>query len=281
MIDRQGSADRHVRSIFVSDVHLGCRHARAEEFLAFLNRFEPENLYVVGDFIDGWKLRRRWRWSPIYNSIFKRLMQLSENGTRLFYTPGNHDAFLREFQLPLSFVSIADEFVHETANGRRFVVIHGDRFDKVEMEMRWLSMLATIGYEALLTTNAGVNRLMHRSRMQRYAFSAAVKSRVKTVVRYISEFEGQLQEHARTRGCHGVICGHTHCPHIDTLDDVVYCNTGDWVEHCTALIEHYDGRMELHYHEDLHLQQARRPEPRRRELPAVAVEAWPELVATL
>jgi UDP-2,3-diacylglucosamine pyrophosphatase LpxH len=237
-----------VRSIFVSDIHLGCKHSRANLFLSFLETYRPKNLFIVGDFIDGRKLRRTWRWDPTYNRILQRLVEMSRRGTRLFYTPGNHDAFLRHFLYNLGPVQIADEFVHRTADGRRFLITHGDQFDRIETGASWLSVLASAAYDLLLSADAVLNRLRGAPQHATYALSAAVKHRVKKCVAFISDFEERLARHARSVACDGVICGHIHTPAIIDRGDITYCNTGDWVEHSTALVESDSGKLEiLHY----------------------------------
>lgn len=234
-----------VRALFVSDIHLGCRHAHPQEFLRFLRGYAPESLYIVGDFIDWWKLRRSHAWEQAFNDILSHLHQLAENGTEIFYTPGNHDAFLRSYLWNFSFVRISDEFIHITADGRRFLVTHGDKFDRVECAAGWVSMLASIGYDALLSTNRLVSRVRRQSRSGEYSFSAGIKRRVKQVVRYISDFEGRLADYARQRGCSGVLCGHIHTPALTEIQGIVYANTGDWVENCSAFVEYGDGVLEL------------------------------------
>ena len=236
-----------VRSLFVSDVHLGSKHSQAHELLELLERYQPRYLYVVGDFIDGWKLKTRWRWSPVYDLLIQRMLELKKHGTRLMYTPGNHDAFLRGFLQNFGVIDINDRFIHTTANGQRFLVMHGDQFDRVEQSCQWLSFVATHAYDLLLSVNWWVNALRGK-RHDRYAFCGSVKRRVKRLVRHVSEFEGQLVEAARNEDCEGIICGHVHSPRIVELDGVAYCNTGDWVESCTALVELEDGTMELMRH---------------------------------
>ena len=243
----ESTAFRTIRTIFVSDVHLGCMHSRADEFLEFLNSHEPESLYLVGDLIDGWKLRKKWRWPQSYNDILDRVETLSARGTEVFYTPGNHDNFLRDFGKRFGFVTLSDEFVHLTADGRRFLIIHGDQFDKFETGAQWLSVLASFAYDVLLTANSLFNRLLKRQGQAKFALSSAVKSQVKHLMRFISDYERKLAGHARKRRCEGIVCGHIHAPNILDIDGIDYCNTGDWVEHCTALIEYSDGEMEIVY----------------------------------
>ncbi|MEM1303725.1 MAG: UDP-2,3-diacylglucosamine diphosphatase [Planctomycetota bacterium] len=235
---------RQVRSLFVSDVHLGCRHSQAGPFLELIERFEPRYLYVVGDFIDGWKLKRRWRWLPVYDRILQRLMELRRTGTRLFYTPGNHDAFLRNFLTNFGVVEVRDRFVHSAADGRRFLVTHGDQFDRVEQNNQWLSLVASYGYDVLLSANALLNRLRGKGH-DPYAFCGMVKRHVKRLVQHVSEFEQLLIENAHEEQCDGIVCGHIHAPRIVQVGDLAYCNTGDWVENCSALVEYDDGSFEL------------------------------------
>ena len=257
------TVSRSIRTIFVSDVHLGCMHSRAEEFLEFLNSHHPESLYLVGDLIDGWKLRKKWRWPHIYNEIFDRVEELSRKGTEVFYTPGNHDNFLRDFGKRFGFVSLSDEFVHLTADGRRFLIIHGDQFDKFETGAQWLSVLASFAYDMLLTVNTLFNRLMRRRGQTKFALSSAVKSQVKHLMRFISDYEKKLADHARLKRCEGIICGHIHAPNILDIDGINYCNTGDWVEHCSALIEYSDGELEIVFF-DQEIEPVQKPVPQTR-----------------
>ncbi|CAD7694823.1 unnamed protein product [Ostreobium quekettii] len=217
---------------------------RAEPFLELLEQFEPRELYIVGDFIDGWKLKRRWRWLPVYDQILQRLMDLRRRGAKIYYTPGNHDDFLRGFLANFGVVEIKDQFVHTAADGRRFLVMHGDQFDSIEQNAQWLSWTASFAYDVLLSTNWLVNRIRGK-KVDPYAFCGMVKRRVKRLVRHVSEFEGQLVESARDSDCNGIICGHIHSPRIVDVDGLAYCNTGDWVENCSALVEYEDGGFQL------------------------------------
>lgn len=241
---RQGRL-RKIRSLFVSDVHLGCRFAHADAFLEFLNAHEPECLYLVGDFIDGWRLRRSWHWTPVYSRILRRLLELSENGTLLRYAPGNHDNFLRHFLVDLGFLEIQDEFLHQAIDGRRFVVLHGDQFDTIELRSQWLSVLGSYGYDLLLWCNGRLNQIRGWLGRGPSHFAATIKRRVKSAVTFVSNFEQRLADHARANDCHGVICGHVHTAAHGGDTPIAYFNTGDWVESCTALAEYSDGSWEL------------------------------------
>ena len=242
----QESAEyRRVRSLFISDVHLGSRFANADAFLAFLEAYQPEFLYIVGDFVDGWSLRRSWYWTPTYTRIIQHLFDWASQGVIIRYSPGNHDQFLREYLRDFLWVEIADEFIHESADQLRYLVLHGDRFDDVELRAPWLSRLGSVGYSALL----GIDRVINRPRAmlgrKPWRLSGGIKSRIKWVVSFLSGFEQRLVSHAKASGCHGVICGHIHTPALTRLGDIDYCNTGDWVENCSALLEFDDGELRL------------------------------------
>ena len=233
------------RTLFISDVHLGCRYAQAERFLTFLESVHPERLYIVGDFIDGWRLSRRWYWQSAYIRILQRLIQLASHGTEVCYTPGNHDEFLRDYLHDFGLFTVADQFIHKTADGRRFVVLHGDQFDDVERRAKWLSVVGAFAYDGLVQINSAVNGMRRWFRLEDCRFSTNVKVWAKQAVQFISDFEERLVCHAKDLECDGVICGHIHVPRIDEFSEITYCNTGDWVEHCTALVEHQTGELEL------------------------------------
>ncbi|HEY3963187.1 MAG TPA: UDP-2,3-diacylglucosamine diphosphatase [Planctomycetaceae bacterium] len=238
---------QRIRSIFISDVHLGCRYTHADSLLAFLKNHQPQYLYIVGDFVDGWRLRKSWYWNDTYTFLFKRIVDLMKRGTRVFYTPGNHDEFLRDFIENLGSVQLADEFIHVTADRRKLLVMHGDKFDACVVHAKWLSHLGDAGYNILLGTNNVFNAVRRRLGFGYWSLSQAVKQRVKQATCYIGNFEEFVTRYAAERGCAGVICGHIHTPKILDLNGLIYYNTGDWVESCTALVEYADGTLELLY----------------------------------
>ncbi|HMP03225.1 MAG TPA: UDP-2,3-diacylglucosamine diphosphatase [Gemmatales bacterium] len=249
------------RSVFISDVHLGCRYAAADSLLHFLKESTPAHLYLVGDIVDGWRLKRRWYWPPVYNLIVKRLFKLMKRGTKIYYTPGNHDEFLRDLIDDLGGIRIQDEFIHTAADGRRYLIIHGDQFDAAVRHARWLSLIGDVSYDALLVLNQWFNRLRRRVGMGYWSLSGAIKKKVKKATCFISNYEELLGKHALARGCDGVICGHIHTPKIVTLaSGAIYCNAGDWVESCTGLVEHENGRLELIYRPHEVLAEPARPE---------------------
>jgi UDP-2,3-diacylglucosamine pyrophosphatase LpxH len=234
-----------IRSIFVSDVHLGCRYTHADALLQFLRGHEPEHLYLVGDIIDGWRLRRGWYWTDTYTYLLRHIVGLMKRGTRVYYTPGNHDEFLRYYLHDLGSIQIADELVHVTADGRRLLVMHGDQFDTAVRHAPWLAHLGDTGYNLLLGLNTVFNGARKRLGLEYWSLSAAVKRRVKQATNFISSFETLITQHAADRDCTGVVCGHIHTPRITSRGGIGYYNTGDWVESCTALVEHADGTLEL------------------------------------
>ena len=242
---------RDVRTLFVSDIHLGCRFAQPENFLSYLEKIRPEKLYILGDFLDGWKLKAAWRWNPIYTQIVSRILYLSNTGTQLYYTPGNHDAFLRcsEVQQIVRStgiqIQVQDEFVHVTSHGQRLLLTHGDKFDVVEMRAQWLSMATSYVYEPLLSFNWIMSRFSGQRQFSPYKMCAVVKDKVKGAVKFLSNFERRLFDHARERRCDGIVCGHIHKPGVARIDSMTYLNTGDWVENCTAIVENHDGSMYL------------------------------------
>ena len=240
-----GIARGRYRSLFISDVHLGCRHAQAERLLTLLRNEQPARLYLVGDFIDGWRLKRRWHWQVVYIQILQRLVELAATGTRIYYTPGNHDEFLRDYLHDFGIVTVADQFIHQTADGRRFVVLHGDRFDNLGDRVKWLSLLGSSAYDSLVSLNGVVNQIRRALNLDDYRFSHKVKFWTRQAVQFISDFEERLVCHAKDQECDGVICGHIHVPRIELFGDILYCNSGDWVENCTALGELDCGKFEL------------------------------------
>lgn len=234
------------RSIFISDLHLGSRGCKAEAILKFLRENTCENLYLVGDVMDFWALDRRGYFPDSHRAVVHHLMQQTDWGMRIVYLVGNHDEALRPF-LPIDLmnIEIRDDIVHETADGRRYLVIHGDRFDDVMEKARWLAYIGDVAYTWLLRSNGAVNRLRARFGLAPWSLSAWMKKRVKAACTFISNFETSLAEAARDRGCEGVICGHIHTAEDRRIDGVHYLNTGDWVESLTALVEHHDGYLEV------------------------------------
>jgi UDP-2,3-diacylglucosamine pyrophosphatase LpxH len=235
-----------VRTVFISDTHLGTPGCNAELLLDFLRSVRCETLYLVGDIVDGWRLKRGWYWPTRHNDIVRRVMKIGKKGTRVVYVPGNHDEALRDF-VGLSFgdIEILPEAIHETADGRRLLVLHGDEFDGVVLYARWLAFLGDHAYALLLRLNLVVNRMRRLLGLPYWSLSAHLKHRVKRAVEYMSRFEEAVAHAAELRGADGVVCGHIHSAEIRKIGGITYYNDGDWVESCTALVEHGDGRMEI------------------------------------
>jgi UDP-2,3-diacylglucosamine pyrophosphatase LpxH len=211
-----------------------------------LKHVECENVFLVGDIIDMWRLRQRWYWPDSHNTVLRRLLKMSHRGTRITYVPGNHDEAARQFcGLVFGGIRIAMDAVHETADGRRLLVTHGDKFDLVVQNSRLLSVAGAVGYEVLLKINRWYNGARKVVGLPYYSLSQAIKARVKSACTFISNFEQALVEEARRGGFDGVVCGHIHKAEMRSLSGVEYLNCGDWVESCTMLVEHDDGRIEL------------------------------------
>jgi UDP-2,3-diacylglucosamine pyrophosphatase LpxH len=237
---------RRLRTLFVSDLHLGMKGCQAEMFLDFLRHHEAETIYLVGDIVDGWQLRRTWYWPQSHNDVVQKLLRRARNGTRLVYIPGNHDEFARDYPgTHFGGIEVAESMIHEAADGRRFLVIHGDKFDVVVRYARWLSMLSAGAYSALLAANNVVNRVRRRFGIPYWSLADWAKQTVKNAVNVIGDYEQALVSEAKGAGVDGVICGHIHHAAIHEDFGIHYVNTGDWVESCTAIGEHQDGRMEI------------------------------------
>ncbi len=239
------------RTIFVSDFHLGTPGSQAEILLDFLKHHEAETVYLVGDIIDGWRLKKGWYWPQSHNDVIQKLLRKVRKGTRMFYLPGNHDEFARDY-LHMSFggVEIIDRIVHTTADGKRFLVIHGDQFDLVVRHAKWLAFLGDWAYSIALVSNTWFNRIRRMMGFTYWSFSAWAKLKVKSAVNFIGSFEKALVEEAARSGTDGVICGHIHHAAIRQMSGLTYVNTGDFVESCTAVVEHMDGRLEILYWRD-------------------------------
>ena len=214
--------------------------------LEFLRDVECDTLYLVGDIIDGWQLRRSWYWPQAHNDVVQKLLRKARKGTRVHLISGNHDEKLRDFgRHEFGNVDLVEEAEHTTADGRRFLVLHGDQFDAVVKHQRWLAHLGDDAFQLLLAANHAINRLRRWLGFPYWSLAAFLKNQTKNAVSFISSFEAQLAAEAKRRGFDGVICGHIHHAAIRTLNGVLYCNDGDWVESCTALVEHGDGRLEV------------------------------------
>ncbi len=241
---------RRWRTLFISDVHLGTKGAQAEALLECLRWHQAETIYLVGDIVDGWRLKAGWYWPQAHNDVVQKLLSHVRKGTRMIYIPGNHDEFLRDYvDMNFGGVEIMDRAVHGCADGRRFLVIHGDQFDVVVRHAPWLARIGDWAYDFVLALNTQLGRLRRWLGLPYWSLSAWAKFKVKTAVNFIGAFEETLAYEARRQGLNGVICGHIHHATIRDLDGVTYVNTGDFVESCTLVAEHFDGRLEvIHWH---------------------------------
>nr|WP_249937347.1 UDP-2,3-diacylglucosamine diphosphatase [Roseateles sp. DAIF2] len=235
-----------VRTVWISDLHLGTPGCQAQALLEFLRQVECEQLFLVGDIIDGWQLRRSWYWPQAHNDVVQKLLRKARKGCRVIFIPGNHDEFARRY-LDHSFggIEVAEDWLHVTADGRRLWITHGDLFDGVVQCARWLALLGDQAYEFTLKLNRWLNSARARLGLPYWSLSKYLKLKVKRAVSYVSDFETALAREAKKRGADGVVCGHIHHAELREIEGVLYANDGDWVESLTALVEHADGRLEI------------------------------------
>lgn len=261
----QRPAPRSFRAIWISDVHLGARGSQTAMLLDFLRETESTMLYLVGDIVDGWRLKRWWYWPQPHNDVIQKILKKARKGAHVVYIPGNHDAFARRY---VGYHCGDIEVLRETADGRKLLVMHGDEFDAVVRYARWMAYLGDSAYHFALRLNIMVNWARKLIGLPYWSLSAYLKQRVKQAVSFIGAFEQAVVQAAKSRGVDGVVCGHIHHAEMRMIDGVLYCNDGDWMETCSALVEHHDGRLEILHWADV--VQARSPRaeraPRRRQL---------------
>ncbi len=238
-------AERH-RTIWISDIHLGTAGCKAEFLLDFLKWNESDTLYLIGDVIDGWRLRKGWHWPQAHNDVIQKVLRKARKGTRVVYVPGNHDEFAREYVgHAFGGIDVVHEATHRTADGKRLLITHGDLFDGLVQQARWLALLGDTMYTLILALNHGFNRIRARMGFGYWSLSQYLKHKAKTAVSFITDFEVALVGEARRRGFDGVVCGHIHKAEIRMVDGMLYCNDGDWVESLTALVEDHAGRLRI------------------------------------
>jgi UDP-2,3-diacylglucosamine pyrophosphatase LpxH len=236
-----------VRSIFLSDIHLGTRGCQADSLIAFLREYEAEHLFLLGDIVDFWAMNRGIHWTAAQNTVVQKVLRRARHGEQVMLIPGNHDEALREY-VGASFgdIRVAAEHIHETADGRRLLLLHGDEFDQVTRHHRWLALLGDIGYDLLVRANAWLSWARRSLRISGYwSLAGYAKRRVKRAVNFIFDFEDAVIHTVRERGLDGIVCGHIHSACLRETGGVLYINCGDWVDSCTAIVEHGDGRLEL------------------------------------
>jgi UDP-2,3-diacylglucosamine pyrophosphatase LpxH len=244
---------RQYRTIWISDVHLGTRGCNAGMLIDFLDHVDSEKMYLIGDIIDGWALKKRFYWPAAHNDIVWRVLKRAKRGTDVVYVPGNHDEMFRQFTgLDFGGVRIKRQDIHETADGRRLLVLHGDEFDAITLSHRWLAHLGDAAYEGMMALNRWLNRVRRMFNLPYWSLSKYAKQKVKNAVSFISKFEEVVAHEAAHRNIDGVVAGHIHKAEMREIEGVQYYNDGDWVEGCTALVEHYDGTMEiLHWADEI------------------------------
>jgi len=236
-----------VRSLFLSDIHLGTRACQAPRLLEFLREHPAEQTYLIGDIVDFWAMHRGICWSPAQNTVVQKLLRRARHGERIVFIPGNHDEALREY-LDVSFgdIEVREEAVHETLDGRRLLLTHGDMFDQVTRHHRWVAVAGDVAYNLLVRLNLVLSWMRRTLGIAGYwSLAGYAKRKVKTALSFIFDFEDSAVRHARERGLDGIVCGHIHWPMIREIDGLIYANCGDWVDSCSAIVEHVDGRLEL------------------------------------
>lgn len=236
-----------VRSIFLSDIHLGTRACQAERLLDFLRLHSADNLFLIGDIVDFWAMNRGICWTPAQNTVVQKVLRRARHGENVVLIPGNHDEALREYAgTSFGDIRVEMEYVHTTADGRRYLLVHGDEFDQVTRYHRWVAVLGDVSYNLLVRLNLWLSWLRRTLRRPGYwSLAGYAKRKVKKAINFIFDFEDSVLHHARERGMDGVICGHIHWATIKPQDGLTYINCGDWVDSCTAIVEHHDGRLEL------------------------------------
>lgn len=248
----EGVSPRFYRTIWISDIHLGTKDCKADFLLDFLRHNDSEMLYLVGDIVDGWRLKRGWHWPESHSTVIQKVLRKSRKGTAVTFIPGNHDEFLRDYvELEFGGIALEHEIVHETADGRKLLVVHGDEFDGVMKYAKWLAFIGDRAYVLALRMNHYFNVVRRKMGMPYWSLSAHLKHKVKQAVQIISDYESYLVHEAKRRGLDGVVCGHIHHAEIKQMEDITYYNDGDWVESCTALVEHHNGTMEIVHWTDI------------------------------
>ncbi|HLW05614.1 MAG TPA: UDP-2,3-diacylglucosamine diphosphatase [Azoarcus sp.] len=240
-------AKKKVRAIFISDIHLGTRACQAESLLGFLKAFEAEYLYLVGDIVDFWAMNRSIQWAASHNTVVQKILRRARHGTQVIFVPGNHDELLREYDgIAFGGIQVRNEAVHETVNGKRYWVVHGDEYDQVTRHHRWVAMVGDVAYNMLVRLNQSLSRIRRLLRRPGYwSLAGYAKKKVKKAVNFIFDFEDAVVHAARQRKMDGVVCGHIHWSADRMVEGIHYLNCGDWVDTCSGIVEHHDGRIEI------------------------------------
>lgn len=237
------------KAVFVSDIHLGTKDSMAKAFLGFIKEYEFEEIYLVGDIIDGWSLKRKWFWPQLHSDVIQKLLRLGRKGVKITYVLGNHDEFIRPF-LPIILgdnIHIVNEYSYKSIKKQKFWIIHGDFFDSITINKKWLAILGDRGYQFLLRLNIPINYVRKKFGKKYFSLSAYVKEHIKKSLMYIYDYENILSKVANEKKYNGVICGHIHKTEDKMLNNIRYLNCGDWVESCSAIVETYDGEFKIIY----------------------------------
>ena len=243
---------KNYKTIFISDIHLGSKACQAELLLDFLKNNDSEKLYLVGDIVDGWRLKRKWYWPQSHNDVVQKILRKARKGTEIIYVPGNHDEGLRRYiGTHFGGIEVRPKDIYEAVNGDKYLVLHGDSFDNVMLYARWLAYVGDHAYDLVLRLNTVFNGLRRLMGLRYWSLSSYLKIKVKNAVQFIGEFERVLANEAQKAGVQGVICGHIHHAEMKQYGDIIYMNDGDWVESCSALVEHFDGTWEIIFWADI------------------------------
>src|SRR5438309_8670350 len=241
----ESSGPHHVRTAWISDVHLGTRGSNAAALLDFLRNYEAETLYIVGDVIDIWQLRRSRYWPQQHNDVIQKILRKARKGTRIIYIPGNHDELLSKFYGAYGNITVQKHAIHRLVDGRRMLVIHGHELDTVVQNVKWLAFAGDVGYQFLLSLNPAINLVRLRFGLGYWSLSAFAKKRVKDAVSFIGRFEEEMVRYAQTFCVDAVLCGHIHSVCVRQIGRLTYYNCGDWVETCSALVEYENGKIDV------------------------------------
>jgi UDP-2,3-diacylglucosamine pyrophosphatase LpxH len=240
------------KAIFISDIHLGSKACQAKLLLDFLKHNDSQKLYLVGDIVDGWRLKRKWYWPQSHNDVVQKILRKARKGTEIIYVPGNHDEGLRRYiGTHFGGIEVRNTDIYEAVNGNKYLVLHGDNFDNVMLYARWVAYLGDYAYDFVLSLNNVFNGLRRLMGLRYWSLSSYLKIKVKNAVQFISEYEHAIANEAQKAGVQGVICGHIHHAQMKQYGDIIYMNDGDWVESCTALVEHLDGTWEIVFWADI------------------------------
>jgi UDP-2,3-diacylglucosamine pyrophosphatase LpxH len=234
------------RTVFISDIHLGTRMSQADQLLDFMKTFESEKIYLVGDIIDGWAMSKNKYWPQDHNDVIQKFLRKARKGTEIIYIPGNHDEFMRDYcDFEFGHIVLCKDAVHIGVDSKIYYVTHGDQFDVVVKNIKWLAHIGSWAYDFSIMLNVMFNRIRKIFNMEYWSLSAWLKYKVKEAVNFIGDYESSLSAYAKSKKFDGIICGHIHHPSLRYIDDILYLNCGDWVESCTAIVEHYDGKFEI------------------------------------